>query len=423
MTERKVATYAWVYEDEKFKHICRIRKFKDSTKKNMAVSLNEYCKFIEKEYGHKVTPSQLYQEASREQNTIIDNYITPVDDRKVSSYIGNYMEFVEKLDKAPRTKAERIRNVRQFYNILKITLPDLKIERPDGRKENHYIPTLKDLQRALAANKVTRTKAIILTQASSGCGTGELVALTKADFYDGYDEDTGITMFRPTRKKTGRRYRTFITPEASDAIKDWLLVADKNDVRLFEIEEFGLIDMYQHLNDKAGFDTPKGQYDHIRSHAMRKYFHNTLMNKGAPSNLINYLCGRSESEVDRAYSSWEDDVLRTEYLKYMEYLSVSPLRVKVIESAEYTAIKGELEAEKSRNLELEHKLQLQNEEMIKMLAHERKERIQAVALMEENNMTNSGDVALLRDMVKNLTTELKIVKETTKKPFNPDKDN
>lgn len=415
MKEKRVAKYAWVYEDEKFKHISRIRKFKPSTKKNMAVALNEYCGFIEKEYGTKMTPLQLYQEASREQNTIVDNYFMPVDDRRVGMYIAGYMEYVETLEKADRTKSEYIRNVRQFYTILKIVLPDLKIKKPDGKEENHYIPNLDDLQRVLAANRSTRNKAILLTQASSGCGTGELLALKKEDFWKGYDEDTGITMFRPTRKKTGRRYRTFITPEASDAIKDWLLVADTKDPRLFELEEFGVIDVYHRLNDNAGFATPKGQYDHIRSHSMRKYFHNTLMNHGCSLNLINYLCGRSESEVERAYGNWEDDVLRTEYLKYMEYLSVSPLRVKVIESAEYTAIKSELDTERAKNAALEARLAGLEAKVEKYFVHE----VDGELLYETNPdapLTNEEIKDIERSQMKNPSQDVHFsVKEWKKK--------
>lgn len=413
MAEKRIAKYAWVYKDLKFKQVCGVRKFKDSTKRNMAVALNCYCTYLKSEFDIEMTPAMLYSEADHEQNTMIDGRIKSEPDRRVSDYLAGYPDYLNGIEPplSEKVKAERLRNIRQFYRVLKISLPDIKITRPDAKECNQYIPTLKDLQTTIAATYSARNKAIVLTQASSGMGTGEVLALKKEDFWKGYDPDTGVTIFHPTRKKVGTRYRTFITPEASDAIKKWLLIADTDDERLFELEEFGLIDMYQRLNKKAGFELPKsnvptqkGPYKKIRSHAMRKYFHNTLMNRGAPINLIHYLCGRQETEVDKAYSHWETDVLKTEYMKYMGYLSISPLLVKVIESAEYTAIKAELEAERAKNVMLEARLAGLEDKVNEFFVHQ----IDGEEVLERNPDAPISDPEVLAQMPKSKTGPIQI---------------
>src|SRR5690606_21416320 len=78
-------------------------------------------------------------------------------------------------------------------------------------------------------------KAIMLTELSSGLGAEEVCELTIRQFKEGYDPHTEITTLDLRRGKTGVDYITFLSPEASRAVWEYLKFRDKkskyNDVK------------------------------------------------------------------------------------------------------------------------------------------------------------------------------------------------
>jgi len=111
-------------------------------------------------------------------------------------------------------------NVLMFYERHKVELPFQII--PTGRthEENRYFVDKEEVRKALEYSSV-RNKAIILVQCSSGMGTAELLSIKTKQFWDGLDEN-GIVALKMIRKRTGQPFITFLTPEASEAVKLYL---------------------------------------------------------------------------------------------------------------------------------------------------------------------------------------------------------
>ena len=65
-------------------------------------------------------------------------------------------------------------------------------------------------------------KALILCGVSSGLGANEICNLQVKDFKKGYDQKTDITTLKLRRKKAGFDFVTFLSPESSRAIQDYL---------------------------------------------------------------------------------------------------------------------------------------------------------------------------------------------------------
>jgi hypothetical protein len=65
-------------------------------------------------------------------------------------------------------------------------------------------------------------KAIVLTGTSSGLAANELCDLKVGDFKRGFDPNSGIVTLKLRRKKVSFDFMTFLTPEAAQAIEDYL---------------------------------------------------------------------------------------------------------------------------------------------------------------------------------------------------------
>jgi integrase len=151
---------------------------------------------------------------------------------------------------APKTISNNIGAVKSFFNAYNIDVPKRK-----GRREvkplvenNHRLT--KEIVREAIKYADVREKAIILTMMTSGMGDSEILNLQVDDFIRGREYqpktitdlkawvieekkkcedaiikgnlDYGITKFEIRRQKTTVDYITFVTPEASLAILDYL---------------------------------------------------------------------------------------------------------------------------------------------------------------------------------------------------------
>ena len=88
-------------------------------------------------------------------------------------------------------------------------------------KKHKEIPTKEDLQEVLKVCD-TMEKAILLVGASSGLSANEIINLKVKDFNRGYDPKTGITTLDLRRGKVDFDFITFLSPEASKAVQEYL---------------------------------------------------------------------------------------------------------------------------------------------------------------------------------------------------------
>lgn len=277
-----------------------------ATQKTYRNAIMHYCNCIEK------SPTKFINEAVKlEKKDARSSKMT------IKGYLGKYKEYINSL--APLTQHTYMIRVISFYKGNEVQVPDFYIEDAETIINAENIPTVDEVRKVLADCDL-RHKCVILLQCSSGMGIAELLSITRKDFENGYDEETGITTFHPIRRKTTRRYTTFCTPECSHYIKLWLEECDRQGLKydtLMGLTESGIKSMYRRASDGAGFTRTVG-YRKITSHAMRKVFNQEMNKHGMMFDIVDFLSGRKPTKTRAAYRNYENRELLKEYKKHME---------------------------------------------------------------------------------------------------------
>ncbi len=384
---------------------------------------------------YAVTPKELIGEADTEEV----NHVR-MRDRKLKDRLIGFRSYMMDHGLADFTVRGRMAGVRSFYNSFDIELPRLQGERRRARtrEENREIPTKEDLQAVLKVCDPLE-KAVLLTGASSGLSSVEIQNLKLRDFEKGYDEETGIVTLKIQRIKTGVEFVTFISPEASRAIHEYIsyrsrevkaasparvkqlrkqqilsedgylfvlrqiddsyLVGHNEEIR--KLSENSIQKMYRSVSSKAKKNTQSGTYNTIRSHNMRKYFNSTLLNAGCDSFHVEWWMGHELDDTRAAYFRASPEKLREIYRQYVPYLAIQK-DLDISESPEYQQIKKEnvvLQAETARHIVERSELQ----EMRDKVA-----RLEAAAQRESKTMeTMLGNISQSPILTQLLEAELK----------------
>jgi len=192
---------------------------KELTQRNYLQAIGLFCDFTGK------VPEELINEAEAEQEKGI-----PMRRRKIKSDFIDYSEWLKersirlyKREIAPKTLHNHTTAIKSFYRSFEIELPNghKRDGNVKGLAENNRRVTKEEVREALKYAGV-REKAINLVMLSSGLAEGDVLKLKVKDFESGFDEETGVTTLKLRRAKTGIDFMTFLTPEASQAVRDYI---------------------------------------------------------------------------------------------------------------------------------------------------------------------------------------------------------
>jgi hypothetical protein len=179
------------------------------------------------------------------------------------------------------------------------------------------------------------------------------------DFKNGYDQKTEVTTFDLRRGKTGEDFVTFLNPEASKAVWDYLAFRGRtvkvatskrvqqlekqritedgylfivrnvpdiflktHDEGLRKLRDNNITKINRSLSEKAVKNTPSGTWNIIRSHNMRKYFNSTLINNGCNPYQTDLWMGHDLGESKGAYMVPIPAKQREIYMQFMHLLTV-----------------------------------------------------------------------------------------------------
>jgi len=288
--------------------------------------------------------------------------------RRIKRDLIGFRKYLQELGKAPFTVRGRIVGVKSFFETFDIEIPKLpRVGKAKTLEKNTKIPQKEDLQEALKVADPLE-KAILLTGASSGLAANEICELKVGEFKRGYDLETRITTLSLRRKKVGFDFITFLSPEASQAIWDYLdyrnRTVDTNQKRkksrlekqkvfndndflficrqipaeylethddnLRKLDTRALTKVYRRLAEKARKSTPCNDWGFIRSHNM----------------------GHTLDDTRSAYFRASPVKLKEIYRKFVPYLIIQK-ELDISESPEYQKIKYEnsvLQAETARHV-------------------------------------------------------------------------
>lgn len=280
-----------------------------NTHTNYKTAIMHYCNCIEK------SPTEFIMEARKLQKEDVD---TSKD--IIANYLANFKQYIK--DFAPTTQQNLMVRVISFYKFNEINMPHFHVEAAETIVDPKDTPSVEDVRKVLADCGL-RNKVIILLQCSSGMGLAEILSITRRDFEKGYDEETGITVFHPIRKKSTKRYTTFCSAECSRYIKLWLEDCDIAGLKydsLIGMTAIGVKTMYSRASDAAGFE--RESFRKFRSHNMRKFFAIQMNRHGMDFDLIDLLSGRKPSSIRSRYNYKTDEELKAEYLKHVEAVTL-----------------------------------------------------------------------------------------------------
>lgn len=340
------------------------RGAKEGTRITYIKVLIEFCKFI------KMTPYEIIEEAKAEKKKIID-----IDDRAIKTYFVRYKRYIIEKNNAPKTLSKKMTALKSFFEVRNIEVPfrQTRIKEKSTLKENKHIPTREDIKEALQFASI-RSKAIILLQASSGLASIDARNITIGQVKEGLAEDNIIT-FDLRRQKTGVDYITFCSPEATAAILAYMeyrnrppFANTKEKINQYEKRRIHSDDDYLFINNKISdkylesFDekyrfisdqdlqhsyrvidrscekqAPKGSFDYIRSHNMRKYFANTIKNCGLDYITIETFMGHKISGSLSFYTEANIEKLKESYIKVLpELMIIEEIETRTLDSYEYS---------------------------------------------------------------------------------------
>jgi Site-specific recombinase XerD len=366
---------------------------KHNTKLVYLQALQEYTNFTNK------TPEELLKEAEAEvRNGVL------MRERSIRRRLTRFREHLEKQEIAPLTVKARMAGVYSFYRHNYIEIPILpKSTRKAKPLQCHRdIPTKDELREVLNVCEPIE-KAILLVGASSGLSVNEIVNLKIKDFKKGYDPITNITTLSLRREKVDYDFITFLTPEATNAVLDYMAFRNRKpksddnkkrreqllkqeittdagymfisraipneylktkDEKLRKLDEKAVMTIYRQLSEKSQKNAERGIWNTIRSHNLRKYFNSTLLNAGADIFFVDYLMGHTLDSTHDAYFRADPKGLKEKYKKFIPFLTIQK-ELDLSESPEYQAIKSEndiLRAETAKHVvERQEIINLKNE--------------------------------------------------------------
>ncbi len=208
-----------------------------------------------------------------------------------------------------------------------------------------------DVKKLVTNAKNLREKAIILCMASSGMARNEILNLCIHDIT--FDENN-IGTVRIRREKAQVDYTTFISPEATIALRNYFDERNRHPETIIKNKSGYVFVTYEHnfkgrkgtklggrtflknfhaLGEQLGYGNREGFLIKSRSHALRKFFASTLENAGMPKNKIDYMLGHTPNGNDLAYFQMDIEKLKQLYIKYLPTLTFErTIEVKSLDS-------------------------------------------------------------------------------------------
>lgn len=317
----------------------------ERSKKLYLTVINHYCRIQD------MSIAQLLDEAEREEDEGIR-----LKRRTLKKRLLKFREYLVENFSA-RTVTQYMSRIKTFYYHFEIEVP--RLPKLNKKRLKQYEPIYyqdlpdKDIIREAINLSSPKFRAIILFECSSGCGRRETLNLTVGDFLEAtkeyYDNsisdinqiifelkrrDDVVPTFRLARQKTNKYYFTFCSPEAVEAICNWLLVRTDNyglDDPLFNLSESTYIEYFEKINNTLNLGKV-GAWNRFRGHMLRK-FHATQLYQGKNKlslDEVDALQGRTQGGSRESYFMTDMDKLKERYIKALPNVTIMDTIKRVI---------------------------------------------------------------------------------------------
>ena len=331
---------AWAGE---FKTIARMSKKAQAIENRSEATVQQYIIGIKQflEFHGESNPDE-FLEAVREGkvdiNRLIEDFVIEKDSQGLNTRtIRNYVGAIEKW---------------LYLNDVEVQIKEsVKPKGVNNRPLDDRIPKTDELKKLMIHTTGIRDKTIIEMAASSGLRKGTLLSLRVDDVNFDIDPDIAMITVKggPGKKLAiGRKYFTFITPEARhylelyrekrEKVNDWnpesplftLHFDTETDKRIGRpLSSNGFSKLWQRLLDKASLDkmdeAGKRSWYILHFHTLRKFFMTQCSVAAIKPQFYNFWLGRKRFTTgsnDHAYFKAELENHIEEYKKAIPLLSI-----------------------------------------------------------------------------------------------------
>ncbi len=333
-----------------FERFINERDIKKSTIKGYRTTVNKYTEYYD------MSLDELIEEALTEEDKI-----SLLKRRSIKQRLLQFRTHLRKETDIEvstiKTHMTRLNTIYKYFEIEVPELPPLK----DNSIELTYLdlPTKKHIYDAVQLSGI-RLASLILFMAASGTGLSECANMKVKDFIQACDQyytstelsdileelETSIEPIVPTfslvRIKTQKNYFTFCTPEASNAIIEWLLLkkelfeANKKELtmddNLWGWTNRQITHQFQNVNDELQYGFKK-KYRFFRPHTLRKF---NGSNIGLSDENVDFLHGRSKNKIHATYIKANPKQLRELYISVMDNVTIGKIDKKEIIHEDFT---------------------------------------------------------------------------------------
>ncbi|MCJ7762751.1 site-specific integrase [Candidatus Bathyarchaeota archaeon] len=260
---------------------------------------------------------------------------------KVDAFIGYALDDLGKSHSTVRSHAF---GVKKWFELNGVKVDWAKIEMPTGTetREEDRAPTKEDLKTLLNHASSSRDRAVIFIASSSGLRIGTLLSLKVGDIDFSYPDVASLTVERKRGRKfgtkrarsSGKFFATFITPEAKDAVKQYLAEREASGEKLtpespliadsYHKGEFQRVEGYERvwarLLRRAGLGEKSQSWYKLHIHTLRKYFRSNCI--GVDASYRERWMGHKGLYLDASYFKAEENLHLNEYRKAVPYLTI-----------------------------------------------------------------------------------------------------
>ncbi len=326
-----------IKDDPKIVQWFNINDLSKKSQGTYLIYIKKFCVCVGK------SPSEIIKEAEEETRKGL-----LLSERKTMEHITKYRQCIK--DLAPKSQSLGMAVVRSFYETFDIQLSSSirKQKKSVPKRENQNFLKKEDVEKMVTYAQNTRDKAIFLCMATSGMGAQETTSLRMSDIAFGED---GISTISIRRKKRDTDLITFISPEATQALKEYieernrdpkLAVKGKNDFVFVtylnggghggkkggKISERAFSKIFKDLGNELGYGNGE-DFVKTRSHALRKFFTSTLESAGFPKPKVDFMVGHTLKGIDLAYYNRDPAELKELYIKYLHHLTFFDKTIEV----------------------------------------------------------------------------------------------
>lgn len=376
-----------------------------STKEKYNKMLEMFCDWLKK------TPDQILEE--RKQDLKLEG---PREKHRYETFLKGFDSYL-KDNKKYSISSRQIAwaAIKSFFEVNYMRLETRRGDYPSGESLGHRGFT-KDEIKQLLVDASPRIRAIIMILKDSAMRIGDLGEFKYNQISKQIDAGEEFISLKFKTQKSDTIARTFLGPEAIEAIKEYIEFRKKGTKRVkpekidsnsplirhnekvSHVSRSGLSSLVYFLVKRAKLD------NEVSAHSLRKYFQTQLEYAGVHPNWVQQMMGHKLTGVEGSYSRPSEKQLKETYIKFYETLRVFP---KKVTSQDIKGIQEQLDSTKEENQKLKKEM-VETNELVGFLETESKKKdqiiIQAFNIMKSDSRmdqsTRTGMEAIIKSLKK-----------------------